>query len=216
MRATAQVPCTQHRQRWGETPEPPFQPDPWTHPYPHSHKEPARPHLREQALCSRAPSNALPEFLVWPLVNFYWLRKAKNSGQYREHDKKTCPPRSLSAVSEISSFVFSNYNRQKNDFPPLHQQIHIQILRACEYATLQGKGALQIRWSQDSWDGRCSWIIKVGSTWSQVSLSEGGKRSYSDQCMLDQEDREEPGARGQLLEAEQGRKQTLPWSLQKQ
>ena len=70
----------------GETPELPFQPDPWTHPYPHSHEEPARPHLREQALCSRDPSNALPEFLVWPLVNFYWLRKAKNSGQYREHN----------------------------------------------------------------------------------------------------------------------------------
>ena len=27
---------------------------------------------------SRGPNKALPEFLVWPLINFYWLGKAKN------------------------------------------------------------------------------------------------------------------------------------------
>ena len=27
--------------------------------------------------CSRGPSNALPEFLVWPLISFGWLGKAK-------------------------------------------------------------------------------------------------------------------------------------------
>ena len=34
--------------------------------------------------CSRhrSPNKALPEFLVWPLVNFYWLGKAKNPGWY--------------------------------------------------------------------------------------------------------------------------------------
>ena len=32
--------------------------------------------------CSRQknPNRALPEFLVWSLVNFYWLRRAKNPG----------------------------------------------------------------------------------------------------------------------------------------
>ena len=33
----------------------------------------------EQASCcySRGSSRALPEFLVWPLVNFYWLRRPR-------------------------------------------------------------------------------------------------------------------------------------------
>ena len=33
--------------------------------------------------CSKGPRKAVPEFLVWPLVNFYWLEKAKNPGQYQ-------------------------------------------------------------------------------------------------------------------------------------
>ena len=28
--------------------------------------------------CSRSPNKALPEFLVWPFINFYWLRKARH------------------------------------------------------------------------------------------------------------------------------------------
>ena len=37
--------------------------------------------------CSRprSPSKALPEFLVWLIVNSYWLGKAKNPGQYQLH-----------------------------------------------------------------------------------------------------------------------------------
>ena len=35
--------------------------------------------------CSRGPSKALPEFLVWPLVDFYWLRKTKNPGHFLHH-----------------------------------------------------------------------------------------------------------------------------------
>ena len=31
----------------------------------------------------RSPSEGLPELFVWPLVNFYWLGKAKNSGWYQ-------------------------------------------------------------------------------------------------------------------------------------
>ena len=27
--------------------------------------------------CSMSPSKALPEFLVWPLINFYWLRRPR-------------------------------------------------------------------------------------------------------------------------------------------
>ena len=30
--------------------------------------------------CSRGPRKALPEFLVWLLVNFYWLGEARSSG----------------------------------------------------------------------------------------------------------------------------------------
>ena len=33
--------------------------------------------------CSRGPDKPLPEFPAWPLINFYWLRKAKNPGQYQ-------------------------------------------------------------------------------------------------------------------------------------
>ena len=33
--------------------------------------------------CSRGPSKALPELLVWSLINFYWLRKAENPGWYQ-------------------------------------------------------------------------------------------------------------------------------------
>ena len=32
---------------------------------------PAPPH------CIKGPSKALPEFLIWPLTNFYWLRKPR-------------------------------------------------------------------------------------------------------------------------------------------
>ena len=32
---------------------------------------------------ARDTSKALPEVLVWPLVNFYWLWKIENSGQYQ-------------------------------------------------------------------------------------------------------------------------------------
>ena len=33
--------------------------------------------------CIRGSNKVLPEFLVWPLVNFTWLGKAKNSDQYQ-------------------------------------------------------------------------------------------------------------------------------------
>ena len=56
------------------------------------YKEPACPcsgseQTRESVVCSRSPllqqgpNKALPEFLVWPPVNFYWLGKAKNAGR---------------------------------------------------------------------------------------------------------------------------------------
>ena len=42
---------------------------------------------------SRGPNKALPEFLLWPLVNFYWLGKARNPGWYHycglEHPLQT-------------------------------------------------------------------------------------------------------------------------------
>ena len=39
------------------------------------------PLLLLPACCSRGPSKALPEFLVWPLVSFYCLGKPKNPGR---------------------------------------------------------------------------------------------------------------------------------------
>ena len=41
------------------------------------------------ASCSqfRDPSEALPEFLVWPLVSFYGLGKAKDPGRYQNSPK---------------------------------------------------------------------------------------------------------------------------------
>ena len=33
--------------------------------------------------CSRGPSKALPEFLLWPRINFYWLGKAQNPGRHQ-------------------------------------------------------------------------------------------------------------------------------------
>ena len=95
------VPCTQYHIRGGQPPEPPLPSDPWTdpllcirnqlittHPAPH----PSTSHHQQASkgscclfllpsCCRRGHGKALPEFLVWPLVNFYWLGKAKNPGQ---------------------------------------------------------------------------------------------------------------------------------------
>ena len=56
------------------------------------YKEPARPSSGSEQgnllsvlappCCSRRPNKVLPEFLVWPLVHFYSLGKAKNPGWY--------------------------------------------------------------------------------------------------------------------------------------
>ena len=74
----------------GKTPKPPLWPDPWTHPYPHPISGTSSPApLREQAsketcylfllppCCSRDSNKALPEFVVWPLISFYWLRRPR-------------------------------------------------------------------------------------------------------------------------------------------
>ena len=44
----------------------------------------------------KPPGKPLPEFLFWPLINCYWLRKAKNSGWHQSH---TIP------IPFISSFI---------------------------------------------------------------------------------------------------------------
>ena len=79
----------------GKLPKPPLQPDPCTHSYLHPiyGRNELAP-LRESASkgtyffassCSqhRSPSKPLLEFLVWSLVNFYWLGKSKHPGQYQ-------------------------------------------------------------------------------------------------------------------------------------
>ena len=34
--------------------------------------------------CSRDPNKALPEFLVWSLINFYWLRRSRTLGSNKD------------------------------------------------------------------------------------------------------------------------------------
>ena len=79
---TEHVPCTQHDQRGGQTPKPPLWSGPGTHPYLHPDKERApSPSLGSEqgnvllvftpTCCSRGPNKGLPEFFVWPLINFY-------------------------------------------------------------------------------------------------------------------------------------------------
>ena len=38
--------------------------------------------------CSRGPNKALPKFLVWPLINFYWSGKAQNPGRYQNEQER--------------------------------------------------------------------------------------------------------------------------------
>ena len=71
--------------RMGRPPKPPLQTDPWTCPCPHSIRGTSSLLLEEQtretvivltsSCCSRGPSKSLPECSVWPLINFYWLRR---------------------------------------------------------------------------------------------------------------------------------------------
>ena len=96
---TAQPPPTRFTtsQRGGQTTEatPPISPLDTPLPSPHKRNKlaPPPPHQetskQENLLfiltshcCSRDPNKALTEFLVWPLVNFYYLGKAKISGWY--------------------------------------------------------------------------------------------------------------------------------------
>ena len=39
----------------------------------------------ENQLSHPSSQKSLPEFLVWPLANFYWLEKAKNHGCYHKY-----------------------------------------------------------------------------------------------------------------------------------
>ena len=63
----------------------------WGTSKPHSHPHPHCPGSQQRnrllvftPSCNwpRSPNKVLPEFLVWSLVNFYWLEKVKNSGWY--------------------------------------------------------------------------------------------------------------------------------------
>ena len=84
-------PCIQHHQGWVNHLSHPSRLTPGPMPTITPYKEPAHPSLgSEQGLlllvlttpyCITGPNRALPEFLVWPLINFYWLGKAKNVGQ---------------------------------------------------------------------------------------------------------------------------------------
>ena len=110
------APCTHHRLRGGQTTE--ATPPAWPLDTPPLHiKNNLALLQREQASkgaccshpsaqsCGRVPSKALPEFLVWPLVNFYWLGKAKNPGWHQIYSAQSgtageirAPPEPLDAV----------------------------------------------------------------------------------------------------------------------
>ena len=79
----------------GKPPQPHLQPESWTHPTLIPYKEPTHPRLGTKqgnlllvfapSCYSRGPNKALPEFLDWPLINFYWWRKVKKHSQYQGH-----------------------------------------------------------------------------------------------------------------------------------
>ena len=81
--------CTHHHERGRKPSKPPLWNDPWTHLTFTPYKEQAHPSsrskpAREPVTCShcppcwhKGPNKALPEFLVWPLINFYWLRRPR-------------------------------------------------------------------------------------------------------------------------------------------
>ena len=75
--------------RVGKPPKLLLLPNPRSRPYPHPISGISLPpasgsdqgHLLlvfTPSCCSRNPNKALPKFLFWPLINFYWLGKAKN------------------------------------------------------------------------------------------------------------------------------------------
>ena len=72
----------------GHPPKPALQPNPGHTPTLTPYKEPAwspwevSKHgnlllVFAPLCCSRDPNKAFPEFLVWPLINFYWLRRPR-------------------------------------------------------------------------------------------------------------------------------------------
>ena len=89
--------CTLHTappRGWGRPPKPPLRPDPGSVPTLTPFKAPACPpptSEREQGhllfvfapMCySTSPNKALPEFLIWPLINFYWLKSPRTQLGY--------------------------------------------------------------------------------------------------------------------------------------
>ena len=87
---TVHAPCTQHHLRGGQTTSATPLPQPLDTPLPsppiRNQLAPSRWVSKQGNLllvfdlhcCSRGPNKALPEFLVWPLINFYWLRRPKS------------------------------------------------------------------------------------------------------------------------------------------
>ena len=80
--------------RGGYTPRSLLWPNLWTCPYPPSIKGTSShtiPGSKQGKLflvfillcCSRGPSKALPESLVWPLLNFHWLRRPRTLASNR-------------------------------------------------------------------------------------------------------------------------------------
>ena len=71
----------------GKPPKPPLWPDLWTRPYPHPIEGSSSSSLGSKegnlllvftpSCCHRSPNKALPEFLVWPLINFFCLRRPR-------------------------------------------------------------------------------------------------------------------------------------------
>jgi len=85
----AHAPCTRGLQRGGQTTK--ATPQAWLLdtplPSPHIRNQGALPRwvskrgnllfILTPCFCSRSPKKTLPEFPVWPLINFYWLRRPR-------------------------------------------------------------------------------------------------------------------------------------------
>ena len=86
-------PALNSTEGWAKTPKPLLWPDAWTHLFPHPIRNQLAPASGSEqgnlllvfapSWGRRGPNKGLPEFLVWPLVNFCCLGKAKNPGQYQ-------------------------------------------------------------------------------------------------------------------------------------
>ena len=123
-----------------------------TCPYPHPNEKWARPAAgKEQrnmlfvlapSYCSRGPNKALPEFPIWPPINFYWSRRPRtlvgNRTIFTTADWRTsyiiiqvCPPPSGSLPFKIGESSRKISQTIASMLPLSRMQILILVPRKC-------------------------------------------------------------------------------------